>query len=93
MKKTPKTGASSSSSFGVGSLAYIPSQTRLVKYDPEKRDVVVDHKTLIEPAVVPIVEARLQNSMVMVHYKGGLWWASGSDLYEVNQDSLGGSLK
>ena len=91
MKKHPK--AQTSGSFGVGALAYIPSQTRLIKYDPEKRDVVADHMTLIEPAVVPIVEARLQNSMVKVHYKGGLWWASGADLYEVSQDSLGGSLK
>lgn len=91
MKKVPK--AKTNNSFGIGSLAYIPSQTRLVKYDPEKRDVVVDHKTLLEPAIVPIVETRLQNSMVKVHYKGGLWWASGADLYEVGQDSLGGSLK
>ena len=92
MKKNPKK-QTNSSSFGIGSLAYIPSQTRLVKYDPARMGVVVDHKTLAEPAVVPIVETVFENSMVKVHYRGALWWASGSDLYEVNQDTLGDSLK
>lgn len=82
--------------FGVGSLAYIPSQTRLIRYDAE--GVISIHENLVEPVIVPIIdmgadELALSSSMVKVHYKGGPWWASGQDLYEVKEDSLGDSLE
>ena len=81
------------SPLGVGSLAYIPSQARLIKYDSD--GVASFHENLNKPVIVPIVgiEDERVSHRVKIHYKGGIWWASDKDLYEVDEDSLGSSMK
>jgi hypothetical protein len=80
-------------SLGVGSLAYIPSQARLIKYDSD--GVASFHENLNKPVVVPIVgiENDRVSHQIKVHYRGEIWWASDKDLYEVSENSLGSSIK
>jgi len=82
--------------FGIGTLVYIPSHVKLVQYTEGVTDelaVPCALDFLEEPTVAPIVGLRESGNMVRVLHNGKTWWASGEDVYRVNADTIGSSLK
>ena len=67
-----------------GGLAYIPSQTVVYKMGLDNNHTT-DHATLTEPAIVPLISMGDAGTTAKVYYKGGVWWANTSDLYEVEE--------
>jgi hypothetical protein len=74
----------------IGGLAYIPSAVVVYKLGGDSTNlealVPTEHKTLREPAIVPLLSAAESGTMAKVYYNGGVWWADADDLYEVEQN-------